>query len=70
MLLEFTWAYYSFIVRPYLLLVFTQDVDTMAVDLSQHMVRVEPAGQFLDVAYASGFTDPQNFRGRLLQFMR
>ncbi|CDJ48359.1 glyoxalase, putative [Eimeria brunetti] len=45
------------------------DVDTMAVDLSQHMVRVEPAGQFLDMAYAAGFTDPQNFRGRLLQYM-
>ncbi|CDJ33407.1 LOW QUALITY PROTEIN: glyoxalase, putative [Eimeria mitis] len=37
------------------------DVDTMAVDLSQHMVRVDPAGQFLDMAYAAGFTDPQNF---------
>ncbi|CDJ67563.1 glyoxalase, putative [Eimeria necatrix] len=45
------------------------DVDAVAVDLSQHMVRVQPAGQFLDMAYAASFTDPQNFTGRLLQYM-
>ncbi|XP_026189937.1 uncharacterized protein LOC34619014 [Cyclospora cayetanensis] len=44
------------------------DVDAAALDLSQHMIRVQPAGQFLNMAYAASFLDPQNFRGRLLQF--
>ncbi|KAL8446880.1 hypothetical protein Emed_004759 [Eimeria media] len=39
------------------------------VNLSQHMVRVQPAGQFLDMSYAASFLDPHNFRGRLLQHM-
>lgn len=42
----------------------------MALNLSQHMVRVQPAGQFLDMAYAASFMDLYNFRGRLLQFLR
>lgn len=39
------------------------------MQLSQHMIRVQPAGQFLDVAYGASFLDPHNFRGRLLQYM-
>lgn len=45
------------------------DVDAVALNLSQHMIRVQPAGQFLDMAYAASFMDLHNFRGRLLQFL-
>ncbi|KAL8446692.1 hypothetical protein Emag_004640 [Eimeria magna] len=45
------------------------DVNAVVVSLSQHMVRVQPAGQFLDMSYAASFLDPHNFRGRLLQHM-
>lgn len=47
-----------------------QDVDRALVDLLHHMVRIEPAGQFLDLSYAASFLDPRNFRGRLLQCIR
>lgn len=45
------------------------DVDATALYLSQHMIRMQPAGQFLDMGYAASFLDPHNFRGRLLQYM-
>ncbi|KAL8270551.1 hypothetical protein Esti_005522 [Eimeria stiedai] len=45
------------------------DVNAIVVNLSQHMVSVQPAGQFLDMSYAASFLDPHNFRGRLLQHM-
>ncbi|KAL8439772.1 hypothetical protein Efla_002674 [Eimeria flavescens] len=45
------------------------DVNAAALSLSQHMIRVQQAGQFLDLSFAASFLDPRNFRGRLLQHM-